>query len=59
MTPEEFETGVWQCFKQFYSFSSIFRRLLLPPARYLFQGLPSNLFFHWAAARHIDPVDFY
>jgi hypothetical protein len=33
--------------------------LLLPPARYLFQGLPSNLFFHWAAARHIDPVDFY
>jgi radical SAM superfamily enzyme YgiQ (UPF0313 family) len=59
MTPEECETGVWECFRKFYSFPSIFRRLLLPPTRYIFQGLPSNLFFHWAAARHIDPVDYY
>ncbi|MBM4285120.1 MAG: B12-binding domain-containing radical SAM protein [Deltaproteobacteria bacterium] len=59
MTPEECEAGVWRCFERFYSFSSIFRRLLWPPTRYIFQGLPSNLFFHWAAKRRIDPVDFY
>ena len=59
MTTEECEGGVWRCFQKFYSWRSIFRRLLWPPNRYLFQGLPSNLFFHWAASRHIDPVDFY
>ncbi|MBM4293665.1 MAG: B12-binding domain-containing radical SAM protein [Deltaproteobacteria bacterium] len=59
MTPEECEAEVWRCFKEFYSFSSICRRLLMPPNRYLFQGLPSNLFFHWSASRKIDPVDFY
>uniref|UniRef100_A0A7C3V4J7 B12-binding domain-containing radical SAM protein n=1 Tax=Desulfobacca acetoxidans TaxID=60893 RepID=A0A7C3V4J7_9BACT len=59
MTPEECENGVWRCFQKFYSFRSIFRRLLWPPNRYIFQGLPSNLFFHWSAQRHIDPVDFY
>ena len=59
MTPEECESGVWRCFQKFYSFRSIFRRLLWPPNRYIFQGLPSNLFFHWSAKRHIDPVDFY
>jgi hypothetical protein len=46
-------------FQKFYSFRSIFGRLLWSPNRYIFQGLPSNLFFHWAANRHIDPVDFY
>ncbi len=59
MTPKECEEGVWRCFQQFYSYSSIFRRLLWPPNSYIFQGLPSNLFFHWAARRRIDPVDFY
>jgi radical SAM superfamily enzyme YgiQ (UPF0313 family) len=59
MTPEDCESGVWRCFQKFYSFPSIFRRLLLPPTGYIFQGLPSNLFFHWSASRHIDPVDFY
>jgi|UniRef100_A0A7C5AK04 radical SAM superfamily enzyme YgiQ (UPF0313 family) len=59
MSPEECEQGVWRCFDRFYSFRSIFRRLILPPTRYLFQGLPSNLFFHWAAKRRLDPVDFY
>jgi radical SAM superfamily enzyme YgiQ (UPF0313 family) len=59
MTPEECEEGVWQCFQKFYSFPSIFRRLLWPPNGYIWQGLPSNLFFHWAARRRIDPVDFY
>jgi radical SAM superfamily enzyme YgiQ (UPF0313 family) len=59
MTPEECEKGVWRCFEKFYSFRSIFHRLLMPPNRYLFQGLPSNLFFHWAAKRRLDPVDFY
>lgn len=59
MTPEECEAGVWGCFKKFYSLSSICRRLLMPPNRYIFQGLPSNLFFHWSASRKIDPVDFY
>ncbi len=59
MTPEECESGVWRCFEKFYSWSSIFRRLLLPPTRYIFQGLPSNLFFHWSVGRKIDPVDFY
>jgi len=33
--------------------------LLMPPTGYIFQGLPSNLFFHWSAMRKIDPVDFY
>ncbi|MEJ5331012.1 MAG: radical SAM protein [Desulfobaccales bacterium] len=59
MTPEECEEGVWDCFRKFYSFPSIFRRLLWPPSRYVFQGLPSNLFFRWAVNRRIDPVDFY
>jgi radical SAM superfamily enzyme YgiQ (UPF0313 family) len=59
MSPEECEDGVWRCFRKFYSFGSIFRRLLWPPTSYIFQGLPSNLFFHWSAARKIDPVDFY
>ena len=59
MTPEECEEGVWRCFQKFYSIGSIFRRLLWPPTRYIYQGLPSNLFFHWAARRRIDPVDFY
>jgi len=39
--------------------SSIVHRLLMPPTSYIFQGLPSNLFFHWAAMRKIDPVDYY
>ena len=59
MTPDECEAGVWRCFQKFYSFPSIFRRLLMPPTSYIFQGLPSNLFFHWSAERKIDPVDFY
>ncbi len=59
MTPDECEAGVWHCFQEFYSLPSICRRLLLPPTSYIFQGLPSNLFFHWSARRKIDPVDFY
>jgi radical SAM superfamily enzyme YgiQ (UPF0313 family) len=59
MTPDECEAGVWDCFKKFYSLPAIFRRFLWPPHSYLFQGLPSNLFFHWSAFRRIDPVDFY
>jgi radical SAM superfamily enzyme YgiQ (UPF0313 family) len=59
MTPEECEAGVWRCFQKFYSLSSICRRFLLPPTRYIFQGLSSNLFFRWSAGRKIDPVDFY
>ena len=59
MTPDECEAGVWRCFQEFYSFRSIVHRLLLPPTSYIFQGLPSNLFFHWSASRKIDPVDFY
>jgi len=59
MTPEECEAGVWRCFQKFYSFPSIWRRLLRPPNSYIFQGLPSNLYFHWAVNRRIDPVDFY
>ncbi len=59
MTPEECESGVWRCFQKFYSFSSICRRLLWPPTSYIFQGLPSNLFFRWSAAKKIDPVDYY
>jgi radical SAM superfamily enzyme YgiQ (UPF0313 family) len=59
MTPEACEAGVWRCFQEFYSFRSIWRRLLMPPTSYIFQGLPSNLFFHWAAMRKIDPVDYY
>jgi len=59
MTPEECEQGVWRCFEKFYSLRSIVRRLLWPPNGYVFQGLPSNLFFHWAAKRRLDPVDFY
>ncbi len=59
MTPEECEEGVWRCFQKFYSFKSICRRLLWPPNGYLWQGLPSNLYFHFVVNRRIDPVDFY
>ncbi len=45
MTPEECEAGVWRCFQKFYSYSSICRRLLMPPNGYFLQGLPSNLYF--------------
>jgi radical SAM superfamily enzyme YgiQ (UPF0313 family) len=59
ITPGECEAEVWRCFKKFYSLASICRRLLWPPTRYVFQGLPSNLLFHWSSNRKIDPVDFY
>ena len=58
MTPEECEKRVWGCFKSFYSWRSICHRLLWLPTSYVFQGLPGNLFFHWAANRHLAPVDF-
>jgi len=59
MSPEQCEAGVWRCFQKFYSFPSIWRRLFTPPNSYIFQGLPSNLYFHWAVNRRVDPVDFY
>jgi len=59
MTPEECEEGVWSCYRKFYSFQSICRRLLMPPTKYIFEGLSSNLFFLWAAVNKINPVAFY
>ncbi len=59
MTPEECEAGVWRCFQKFYSYSSICRRLLMPPNGYFLQGLPSNIYFHFVVNKKIDPVDFY
>jgi radical SAM superfamily enzyme YgiQ (UPF0313 family) len=59
MTPEQCEAGVWRCFQEFYSYHSICRRLLMPPNGYFFQGLPSNVYFHFVVNRRIDPVDFY
>jgi hypothetical protein len=59
MSPEECEAGVWRCFQKFYSYSSICRRLLMPPNGYFFQGLPSDQYFHFVVNKKIDPVDFY
>jgi len=53
------EEGVWRCTKEFYSLKSMFRRLLMPPGKFTWQGLTENMLFYWGAKRQIDPVDYY
>jgi radical SAM superfamily enzyme YgiQ (UPF0313 family) len=59
MTPKQVEDGVWNCFEEFYSVPGIFKRFLVPPNSYVWQGLPSNLIFWWAVRHKKDPVDYY
>ncbi len=59
MTPRQVEEGVWRCTKTFYSFRSMFKRLLWPPRKYTRQGLTENMLFWYGAKKHIDPVDYY
>jgi hypothetical protein len=50
---------VWKCTKEFYSFKSMFKRLLMPQRKFTWQGLPENMLFWYGAKRQIDPVDYY
>jgi radical SAM superfamily enzyme YgiQ (UPF0313 family) len=59
MSPQEVEEGVWRCTKEFYSLKSMFKRLLMPPGKFTWQGLTENMLFYWGAKRQIDPVDYY
>jgi radical SAM superfamily enzyme YgiQ (UPF0313 family) len=59
LSPMEVEEGVWKCTTEFYSLKSMFKRLLMPPNRYTWQGLTENMLFYWGAKRQIDPVDYY
>src|SRR5712672_1453517 len=59
LSPQEVEEGVWRCTKEFYSLKSMFRRLLMPPGKFTWQGLTENMLFYWGAKRQIDPVDYY
>jgi radical SAM superfamily enzyme YgiQ (UPF0313 family) len=59
LTPQQVEEGVWRCTKEFYSLRSMFKRLLMPPGKYTWQGLAENLLFWYGAKRQIDTVDYY
>jgi radical SAM superfamily enzyme YgiQ (UPF0313 family) len=59
MSPQDVEEGVWRCTRQFYSLKSIFKRLVFPPHKFIWQGLTENMLFYWGAKRQIDPVDYY
>ena len=59
LSPQEVEEGVWRCTKEFYSLKSMFKRLLMPPGKFTWQGLTENMLFYWGAKRQIDPVDYY
>ena len=50
---------MWRCTKEFYSFKSMAKRLLLPPGKFTWQGLTENMLFWYGAKRQIDPVDYY
>ena len=56
---QQVEEGVWRCTKEFYSFKSMAKRLLLPPGKFTWQGLTENMLFWYGAKRQIDPVDYY
>ena len=58
-SPQQVEEGVWRCTKEFYSFKSMFKRLLMPPGKFTWQGLTENMLFWYGAKRQIDPVDYY
>jgi radical SAM superfamily enzyme YgiQ (UPF0313 family) len=59
LSPQQVEEGVWRCTREFYSFKSMFRRLLMPPGKFTWQGLTENMLFWYGAKRQIDPVDYY
>jgi radical SAM superfamily enzyme YgiQ (UPF0313 family) len=59
MTPQQVEEGVWGCTKTFYSFKSMFQRLLMPPGKFTVQAFASNMLFWYGAKRHMDPVDYF
>jgi len=37
-SPQQVEEGVWRCTKEFYSFKSMFKRLLMPPGKFTWQA---------------------
>ncbi len=59
LSPQEVEEGVWRCTTEFYSLKSMFKRLLMPPGPFTWQGLTENMLFYFGAKRRIDPVDYY
>jgi radical SAM superfamily enzyme YgiQ (UPF0313 family) len=59
MTRQELEEGFWRAQREFYSVSSIARRLFLPPNRHTVQSLIPNLFFRWGVNRGIHPLTYY
>ncbi len=59
LSPQEVEEGVWRCTTEFYSLKSMFKRLLMPPSKFTWQGLTENALFYWGAKQRIDPVEYY
>ena len=61
LSPQQVEEGVWRCTKEFYSFKSMAKRLLLPPGKFTWQGLTENMLFWYGreGGAEIDPVDYY
>ena len=45
LSPQEVEEGVWRCTNEFYSLKSMFKRLLMPPSKFTWQGLTENALF--------------
>ena len=41
-----------------YPFKSMFKRLLMPPGKFTWQGLTENMLFWSGAKRQVDPVDY-
>ena len=55
LSPMEVEEGVWRCTTEFYSLKSMFKRLLLPPGPFTWQGLTENMLFYFGAKRQHRP----
>jgi len=58
MSQEELERGFWDVYRKFYSYGSIFKRILLPlrfDARYFFQW-KFNVLHHISLSKGIDPL---
>lgn len=59
MEPEELEGGVWNTYRNFYSFPSILKRVAFQPRRGYMNVFLSNLYFLWAVHHNRSPLDYY
>lgn len=59
MEPDELERGVWNTYRNFYSFPSILKRVAFQRRKGYRDILLSNLYFLWAVRRKKSPLDYY